>query len=470
MKKTPQTMGMYQELDITGKVIDNVRHVFLKLTETVNPYGTEHRLRKYLPDELKMDGHGNYYVKIGETETMFTCHLDQHAKEFETIRTSVTKVGIVSTLGNTILGADDKAGTVIMMCMIEARIPGLYYFFIGEESAMPGGGTFGSKSALGSYAEMFKKYKRCIAFDRRGKGSIISEQSWSVCCSQKFVSALSEEFKKAGMEFKDDPTGSWTDSAVFMNIIPECSNLSVGYANEHRNTETQDIQYLRELCQATLKVEWEKLPVDRVPGETIPSRRRVATTYTPAYNSSGGWEFDGFGNYTEEEDVPKKYSNAEEMFSHVLHLLMPIGYWCEGEFEFSEGKNMNFRHYIDDDAFDLVIKNMKISIDGNEIGSYEDLVKYTKTAETVTDIKDNARRDPKKNADEEEEEEDTPTTPPTTPTPVTHTTTVGGPRTPSPSGAPKVEAGSIIARHYKFAGGSNESTRTRRIEGFVDFY
>ena len=42
----------------------------------------------------------------------------------------------------TILGADDKAGMVILLYMIEKKIPGLYYFFIGEEVGCIGSNAF----------------------------------------------------------------------------------------------------------------------------------------------------------------------------------------------------------------------------------------------------------------------------------------------------------------------------------------
>jgi hypothetical protein len=67
------------------------------------------------------------------------------------------------------------------------------------------------------------------------------------------------------MNFKSDSTGVWTDSALFMGVIPECTNLSVGYFNEHRKTEMQDLDYMLELSNVVLNINWENLPTIRKP-------------------------------------------------------------------------------------------------------------------------------------------------------------------------------------------------------------
>lgn len=257
---------------------------FIELTDYTYIYGDEDKLEKHLPKNILTDSVGNYYIKIGESDTMFCSHLDTAAYEKEKVEHDFWKSEgklFVGTKGDiikktyknkkgetieydaktgTLLGADDKAGVVIMLNMIENNIPGLYYFFIGEEV-----GRIGSTAAYKNHNNIFKEYKRCISFDRRGYGSIISKQMGSVCCSSEFVSELSKEFKKVGMVFKDDPTGIYTDSATFMDVIPECTNLSVGYFDEHTEYETQDLTYLVKLSNACLKINWDSLPVKRNP-------------------------------------------------------------------------------------------------------------------------------------------------------------------------------------------------------------
>lgn len=258
---------------------------FIQLTRYTYPHGSEEELVKFLPQNLEKDEAGNYFLKIGESETMFCCHLDtvgfqkekvQH--EFfknekghlfvgtsgETVTRTYTNASgetfVRDIVDSTILGADDKSGVVLLMHLIENNIPGLYYFFLGEEV-----GAVGSKAIVRLNSEKFKDIKRCVAFDRRAYGSIISRQMGRTCCSDEFVKALSEEFSKNGMTYVDDKGGIFTDSATFMEIIPECTNLSVGYFNEHTDEECQNLTYLIKLSKSIMGIDWESLPTVREP-------------------------------------------------------------------------------------------------------------------------------------------------------------------------------------------------------------
>lgn len=245
----------------------NIKEKFLELTQYTEVLGQEDLIRKYLPKELTRDHVGNYWMKIGKSDTMFTSHLDTAAFKrekvnhvFDDIETkSGNKEYFIETDGSTLLGADDRAGVVIMMYMIEHNIPGLYYFFMGEES-----GTIGSSNILKDKPEIFEEYKKCISFDRKGYGSIITVQMGGRCCSPAFATALAKQLSPAtGHDFKADPTGIYTDSAVFMDDIEECTNLSVGYFNEHSVGEFQNLTYLEDFCEGVIKVDWENLPIER---------------------------------------------------------------------------------------------------------------------------------------------------------------------------------------------------------------
>ena len=238
----------------------NIKETFIKLTEFTYPHGTEDRLFPFLPKGVQEDEVGNYFIKIGESDTMFTCHLDTCSSKYEKVN---HKIGVqfIETDGTTILGADDKAGMTVLLYMIENKVPGLYYFFIGEEV-----GCIGSSAAASTIN--FSKYKKCISFDRRGYGSVITEQMFGVCCSNEFAKDLASQLNKANLSFNfsPDPTGIFTDSACFIEHIPECTNISVGYFSEHHNDEKQDIRFLTNLCKAVVKVDWESLPIMRTPG------------------------------------------------------------------------------------------------------------------------------------------------------------------------------------------------------------
>jgi hypothetical protein len=233
----------------------NILNTFLQLTSKTYPYGFEEELEKYLPKDIQRDSWGNYFLKIGESKTVFASHLDTACKDQVDVQHRI-QGNIIKTDGKSVLGADDKAGVTVLLYLIEKKIPGLYYFFIGEEV-----GCIGSGNA--SNDELFKKYDRIISFDRRGTDSIITHQSSLRCCSNGFAERLCGELNRSGFYFKIDETGVYTDSAEFTSVIPECTNISVGYYKEHTHQEHQDIDHLRKLCRAAAQVDWEKLPTIR---------------------------------------------------------------------------------------------------------------------------------------------------------------------------------------------------------------
>ena len=261
---------------VSGKVIEvekftfdpkNVRKTFLSLVTKTYPHGHEDEVLQFLP-KLKKDIVGNYYIIIGDTnpETMFTCHLDTADRQQKVTKLYSTEEKgqeFIITDGNSILGADDKAGTTVMLYMMAHNIPGLYYFFIGEER-----GGIGSGLLAGEFGkvEYLQNVKRCVSFDRRNTHSVITQQLGRVCCSDEFATALCKEYNKSGLNLSLDPTGIYTDSASFLDEISECTNISVGYMHEHTGDEFQNITFLEKLCKASLSVNWNSLPTVRKVG------------------------------------------------------------------------------------------------------------------------------------------------------------------------------------------------------------
>ena len=244
----------------------DVRSTFLSLVTKTYPMGHETEVLQFLPD-LEIDKFGNYYKVIkGDDTTMFTSHLDTADRtQLPTKLLSKIEDGdeYIYTDGTSILGADDKAGVAVMLYMMENKIPGIYYFFIGEER-----GGIGSRDLASEYSsfEFLKNVKKCVSFDRRKTGSVITSQYGRVCCSNEFATALCKEYNKSGLNLSTDPTGVFTDSASFIDDISECTNVSVGYNNEHTFREIQNMTYLEKLAKASLKVNWSQLPAVRKVG------------------------------------------------------------------------------------------------------------------------------------------------------------------------------------------------------------
>ena len=269
----------------------NIKETFLELTNRTYPHGTEEQLFPILyskVDGLQKDEFGNLYIKIGESDVMFTSHLDTATSSLSPIK-HVFEENIIKTDGTTILGADDKAGVTIMLYMIKNNIPGLYYFFLGEEV-----GCIGSRKVATVQKEnKIEGINKVISFDRRSTSSIITHQTSKRCCSEEFGEALSKALNDVEDTFvyKNDDTGVLTDSVQFISIYPECTNISVGYYSEHTFSERQDIVHLEKLAEACIKVNWTELPVKRDPSVTEYKSYK-------SYGSYGGWDDDYYGGYS----------------------------------------------------------------------------------------------------------------------------------------------------------------------------
>jgi hypothetical protein len=244
----------------------DVRSTFLSLVTKTYPHGHEDEVLKFLPS-LQKDEVGNYYKIIGKTpQTMFTSHLDtadREQKDTKLFSMIENDEEYIVTDESTILGADDKSGVAVMLYMMSHNIPGLYYFFIGEER----GGIGSNKlSLIYDKVSYLKEIKRCVSFDRRNYHSVITSQLGRRCCSDEFGTALCKEYNKNGLDLSLDPTGIYTDSASFIDDIRECTNISVGYFHEHTGQEYQNMNYLISLCEASIKVNWDSLPTIRKVG------------------------------------------------------------------------------------------------------------------------------------------------------------------------------------------------------------
>jgi hypothetical protein len=274
----------------------DIKEKFLELTSRTYPHGEEDKVIPLLGIDYQKDKHGNLFVKIGDSDVMFTSHLDTATKQNKPVKHKF-KDNIIKTDGNSILGADDKAGVTIMLYMIENKVPGLYYFFLGEEV-----GCVGSKKLAKDHKkEKIKGINKVISFDRRGTKSVITHQSWVRCTSDKFADELAKQLNSIDdtFEYDKDDTGVLTDSVQFVDIYPECTNISVGYQNEHTNRESQDIEHLIKLAKACVKVDWKSLPAERDPSVT-------------EYSDGGYWDY--YYSSSKPKKKKNKYKYEEEEY------------------------------------------------------------------------------------------------------------------------------------------------------------
>lgn len=214
-----------------------------------------------------IDEVGNLHVDLRTDPrhtTLFTSHTDTCARgtgEVNYIVEDKTEAGtLIWRAAGDVLGADDGAGVALMAHMVAAGVPGLYIFFRGEEI-----GGVGSSWLADNMPQALEGIERCISFDRAGYHDVITHQAGGRCCSDAFAQALAAALTTEDMTlaYAPDNTGVFTDSANLTGIVPECTNLSVGYFSQHGDKEWQNVTFLQALAEQLLKVEWDTLPTER---------------------------------------------------------------------------------------------------------------------------------------------------------------------------------------------------------------
>lgn len=256
----------------------------------------------YEPEVLS-DKHGDpmvYIVQVnhedGSTPSiLFSAHTDtMHAKGGRQKLVIDHATGFVSKNDGEPLGADDAAGVWILLEMIDAKIPGVYTFPVGEER-----GGVGSGWLAVNCAEWLKGFDYAVAFDRKATHSIITHQGVGKCCSNAFAEALADALNQQDFNFMyaPDDTGVYTDTAEYVDLISECTNVSCGYYSEHTEKERLDYKHLEALRDACLLVNWCALPAERKPGDDgYMARSNLYPTRSPR------WSF-GLEDMTREEMI-----------------------------------------------------------------------------------------------------------------------------------------------------------------------
>lgn len=253
----------------------------LSLVRPANGQG-EQVLVQYITDHLdalgitpNIDGYGNISVNLlppNETTSrvMFTAHTDTVHRNGDVTTQNLSYldddqniVGLPSDSKSSCLGADDGTGCWVLLKLIEAKIPALYVFFRAEEI-----GGLGSEYYRIDRAnkELLESLTHCISFDRKGYNDIIIEQGAGRCASDAWATAFADELNAIDNTLRLSPNvGTFTDSANFTDVIAECTNISVGYDNQHTEHETQDLAFADKLVNALLKVDWLKQSSHRNP-------------------------------------------------------------------------------------------------------------------------------------------------------------------------------------------------------------
>lgn len=233
---------------------------------------------------------------------LWSCHIDTVHKSSSPPRQVIEfdpATNIIYKRDNEPLGADDGAGIWLLMEMIDAGVPGTYIFHRGEEK-----GGIGSRIMASHHSAFIGGYTHAIAFDRCDTVSVITKQRGSRCCSEDFANHFCKMLGNDDdfYEQKPDPTGSFTDTANYTDLIGECTNVSIGYYSEHTGAEQLDLSYLLWLRDKMVAIDVDKLASVNVrkAGEKEP-----VVPYSGYYGGGmnsrdyGGFEF--VGMYDDEQ-------------------------------------------------------------------------------------------------------------------------------------------------------------------------
>ena len=171
-----------------------------------------------------------------------------------------------------------------------------------------------------------------------------------MCCSPDFAKSIAEEFDIRGIKWdQEGGYGYYTDTAVFMDVIPECTNLSAGGFNEHYTTEWVDLNYTYQVYQTALEMDWESLPTVR---EIEPDR---------------------FLEEEEDEKVVDGYSKfiQNKNFETIESIFQLLGMKATRNSLKGGVRRLTFSKWLDDYDFDIDLRGDKIYVEDEELTMQE---------------------------------------------------------------------------------------------------
>lgn len=285
---------MPQPRELTSQDVTDLYSMLTYMRPHYSGYEEAFITRFLKPLEMRMDSYGNIFKRVGEAPIAWSCHTDTvHRKGgvqyIARDDKQIVRLAKKEKLSNC-LGADDTAGVWLMTQMIKAEVPGLYMFHRGEEE-----GCKGSKHVADKTPKLLDGIKFVVALDRRDVDNVITFQAGQRCCSEDFAKSISEQLNAytpaaGALKYKADPTGMYTDSASYVDIVGECTNLSVGYFGQHGFNESLDLNHIVKMYDALVRVDVNKLVAKRVAGT---KENRFASYSSYGGHGNGHWHNNG---------------------------------------------------------------------------------------------------------------------------------------------------------------------------------
>lgn len=230
-------------------------------------------------------------------------------KTKKSIPVQKTRPDTLHDLYSSCLGADCTTGVWLILEMIESGCPGVYVIHNDEEVGCRGSSAITADYEALSKEEQAKhwisKVDIAMSFDRYGETSIITHQTGVRTASDDFAKRLSDIldpylYAKERLGLEADDGGSYTDSNEYSSLISECTNLSVGYYDQHGVNEKQNVSYLLILRDALIEKAMD------LNDPNVLAASRDPSVYESAYGNYGGYgSYYGYGysNYDSRNDT-----------------------------------------------------------------------------------------------------------------------------------------------------------------------
>ncbi len=231
--------------------------------------------RFLLPVFGNPDRFGNFIHIVGDQpDVLFAAHYDTvHKTEGMQGVTMDHATGMMTktAFDGECLSADCTTGVWLQLNMIEAGVEGVYVCHAAEEI-----GGIGSRGIVNSWVDFQNRDSNInaypwldyidavISFDRLGTTSVVTHQTGERTCSDIFGYSLID-LLSGQWNLELDKHGVYTDSMEYAEIVPECTNISVGYYQQHTSKETQDVFFALTLLEKLKEADWGRLEIEREP-------------------------------------------------------------------------------------------------------------------------------------------------------------------------------------------------------------
>jgi len=296
-------------------------HSLVEMLRYKRPEGSETQkafCKRFLePTFGKPDKFGNYIKIIGDKPNVcYTAHHDTvHTTDgFQKLIIMNDVVSISNHADSNCLGADCTTGVWLILGMIEFGVQGVYVIHAAEES-----GCQGSQHLIASDPVWLGHIDAVISFDRKGQKSVITHQMGIRTASDAFAKSFIDVVNMSQLE--PDSTGSYTDSNEYAPLVSECTNISVGYYNQHTKNEVQDLDYADELLLALCQADWSGLVFERDVSEVEDLWRNVSGGDKYGYKYS----YDDDNAFDLEQiiiDYPTRVAELLDSYGFNPHTLM----------------------------------------------------------------------------------------------------------------------------------------------------